>query len=142
MPAYYPRFKAWCERYFHLAHRDEPRGVGGIFYDDLNSRRLGGRFRLHPATWAAPFLDGLSPASFAAAWERALDRGAARPTCSRGAGRYVEFNLLHDRGTRFGLETGGNAEAILMSLPARGCAGPERHARGRAGRLPAAAAAA
>jgi coproporphyrinogen III oxidase len=113
-PALYPRYRDWCDRYFFLPHRSEPRGAGGIFYDQHYSG---------DAAADLAFTQDIGRA-FLEAFPRIVRRRMGE-TWTQGEreallvrrGRYVEFNLLYDRGTLFGLKTGGNVEAILMSLP-------------------------
>ncbi len=112
----YPRFKQWCDEYFYLKHRQEPRGVGGIFFDDLNEPDFEACFALVRSV-GDHFLPAYLPI---------LERRRETPYGERERafqayrrGRYVEFNLVYDRGTLFGLQSGGRTEAILMSLPPR-----------------------
>jgi coproporphyrinogen III oxidase len=111
---YYPRFKAWCDEYFFLPHRGEARGAGGIFFDDLNTGCWETDFAFVRAVGEA-FLDTY-PAILRRHRHQPWTEDQRRAQLVK-RGRYAEFNLLYDRGTRFGLETGGNTEAILMSLP-------------------------
>jgi coproporphyrinogen III oxidase len=110
----YPRFKAWCDEYFFLRHRNEPRGIGGIFYDDFSEGGFANGFALMQAVGDA----------FLAAYLPIVQRRRALPYGERERdfqcyrrGRYVEFNLVFDRGTLFGLQSGGRVESILMSMP-------------------------
>jgi coproporphyrinogen III oxidase len=110
----YPRFKKWCDEYFFLKHRNEPRGIGGIFFDDLNAPDFARCFALTRAVGES-FLGAYTPIA-----ERRRDHPygeAERDFQAYRRGRYVEFNLVYDRGTLFGLQSGGRTEAILMSLP-------------------------
>jgi coproporphyrinogen III oxidase len=110
----YPRFKRWCDEYFHLKHRDEPRGIGGVFFDDFNELGDERSFAMTRAVGDA-FLDAYLPIvqrrRVMPYGERERDFQAWR------RGRYVEFNLVWDRGTLFGLQSGGRTESILMSMP-------------------------
>ncbi len=113
-PDYHPRFKEWCDRYFFLKHRHEPRGIGGVFFDDLLEPDFETCFSLtravgdHLAEAYVPIVERRRNHSFG---ERERDFQAYR------RGRYVEFNLVYDRGTLFGLQSGGRTESILVSLP-------------------------
>jgi coproporphyrinogen III oxidase len=109
----YPRFKKWCDEYFHIKHRGEPRGIGGIFFDDLaedSDFELAQSVGNHFLDAYLPILQRRKDLRFG---EREREFQAYR------RGRYVEFNLVYDRGTLFGLQSGGRTESILMSLPPR-----------------------
>jgi coproporphyrinogen III oxidase len=110
---HYPRFKQWCDQYFHLRHRGEPRGIGGIFFDDLAGPSA---FDLVKSV-GERFLDAYLPIVERRKQHPYGERESAFQAYRRG--RYVEFNLVYDRGTLFGLQSGGRAESILMSLPPR-----------------------
>jgi coproporphyrinogen III oxidase len=113
-PAYFEKYKKWCDDYFYIPHRNRARGVGGIFYDQLNSGDWQADFAFTQNVGKA-FLDiypRLVRSNMTRSWS-----DAEREVQLRYRGLYAEFNLVYDRGTAFGLKTGGNIEAILMSLP-------------------------
>lgn len=114
----YPRYKKWCDEYFYIKHRKETRGVGGLFFDDLNEWGFDKSFA---------FIRSIGD-SFATIYPLIVERRYKTPYTDRQRefqlyrrGRYVEFNLVYDRGTLFGLQTGGRVESILMSLPPQVC---------------------
>ncbi|MBV8464639.1 MAG: oxygen-dependent coproporphyrinogen oxidase [Burkholderiales bacterium] len=111
---YYPRFKRWCDEYFFLKHRDEPRGIGGIFFDDFAELGEDGSFAMLRAVG-----DAFLPAYLPIVERRRHQQYGERERDWQGyrRGRYVEFNLVWDRGTLFGLQSGGRTESILMSMP-------------------------
>jgi coproporphyrinogen III oxidase len=111
---FHPRYKDWCDRYFYLKHRNEPRGVGGIFFDDLNTPDFDTCFALTRSV-GDHFVEAYRPI---VERRRGLPYGEReRDFQAYRRGRYVEFNLVYDRGTLFGLQSGGRTESILMSLP-------------------------
>ena len=113
-PALYPRFKAWCDDYFCLRHRAEQRGIGGIFFDDFSEPGFDASFGMLRSVGD----------TFLGAYLPIVERRVAMPYGERERafqlyrrGRYVEFNLVWDRGTHFGLQSGGRTESILLSMP-------------------------
>ena len=113
-PEYYPKFKAKCDEYFFIKHRNEPRGVGGIFYDYFNTDNFDNDFDFTKDVGRA-FLEIYPKLVRKHMMEKWTEEQREHQLLKRG--RYTEFNLIQDRGTKFGLMTGGNTEAILMSLP-------------------------
>lgn len=112
----YPRYKKWCDEYFYLKHRDEPRGIGGLFFDDLNTPDFATAFAFMQSVgdhYIPAYLPIVQKRKGMPYGERERDFQLYR------RGRYVEFNLVYDRGTLFGLQTGGRTESILMSLPSQ-----------------------
>ena len=110
----HPKFKQWCDDYFYLKHRDEPRGIGGIFYDDFSELGFDKSFEMTRSVGDA-FLEAYLPIV-----KKHMDdpyTEAQREFQAFRRGRYVEFNLVFDRGTLFGLQSGGRTESILMSMP-------------------------
>jgi coproporphyrinogen III oxidase len=111
---YYPRFKKWCDDYFYIKHRQEPRGIGGLFFDDFHENNFDFSFALEQSV-GDHFLAAYVPI---VERRRGIEYGEReRDFQSYRRGRYVEFNLVYDRGTLFGLQSGGRTESILMSLP-------------------------
>ena len=110
----YPKYKKWCDEYFYLKHRDEPRGVGGLFFDDLNEWGFEKSFAFMQSV-AESYIKAYRPI---VAKRKATEFGEReRDFQLYRRGRYVEFNLVYDRGTLFGLQSGGRTESILMSMP-------------------------
>ncbi len=110
----YPRFKKWCDEYFYLKHRDEPRGIGGIFFDDFNELGFEKSFAMMRSVGDA-FIEAYLPILKRRYQEPYTQ--AERDFQEYRRGRYVEYNLIFDRGTIFGLQSGGRSESILMSMP-------------------------
>jgi coproporphyrinogen III oxidase len=113
-PGYYPRFKAWADEYFFVPHRGRARGVGGVFFDDLNTGDWDADFAFTRSVGEA-FLPAFLPLAEAHMADPFTEADRDVQLVHRGL--YAEYNLVYDRGTKFGLETGHNAEAVLMSLP-------------------------
>jgi coproporphyrinogen III oxidase len=113
-PTLHPRFKKWCDEYFYLKHRDEPRGIGGIFYDDFSDLGFDKSFEMTRSVGDA-FLDAYLP--IVKKHQNDPYTESQREFQAYRRGRYVEFNLVFDRGTLFGLQSGGRTESILMSMP-------------------------
>lgn len=112
----YPRLKAWCDKYFYLPHRNEPRGIGGLFFDDFNQLGFEQSFAFMRAVGDS-YIEAYLPIVQRRRQQPFGDRQREFQLYRRG--RYVEFNLVYDRGTLFGLQTGGRTESILMSMPPR-----------------------
>jgi coproporphyrinogen III oxidase len=110
----YPRFKQWCDDYFYLKHREEPRGIGGLFFDDLNEWGFAQSFAFMRSV-GDHYIQAYRP--IVAKRKALVYDERARDFQLYRRGRYVEFNLVYDRGTLFGLQSGGRTESILMSLP-------------------------
>ena len=113
-PELHPRFKNWCDDYFYLKHRDEPRGIGGVFYDDFSELGFEKSFEMTRSVGDA-FLDAYLP--IVKKHQHDPYTESQREFQAFRRGRYVEFNLVFDRGTLFGLQSGGRTESILMSMP-------------------------
>lgn len=110
----HPRFKHWCDDYFYLKHRQEQRGIGGIFFDDFNALGFRNSFAMMRSVGDA-FFEAYGP--IVERRKEMLYGERERDFQAYRRGRYVEFNLVYDRGTLFGLQSGGRAESILMSMP-------------------------
>jgi len=110
----YPAYKKWCDDYFFLQHRNEPRGIGGLFFDDLNKWGFEKSFEFMQSIGNG-FIEAYQPILARRKNHQYSDRERTFQCLRRG--RYVEFNLLYDRGTLFGLQSNGRTESILMSLP-------------------------
>ena len=110
---YYSKYKKWCDEYFYLPHRSEPRGIGGIFFDyKMDNWEKDFLFVKHAGITFANILNRIIKKKMFKKWTK-----KEKEIQLYERGRYVEFNLLYDRGTKFGLNSGGNTDAILMSMP-------------------------